>query len=113
MGLSTKHKELLAKMYPDGYELERFDTEGNVVDESGNFHILFVKIFEQPGQYENKLDASVQKISPKDWAVTLKLVEQFDLKAITQFDEFGIIHDPTVKVKPEAKLKPGRPPQNK
>lgn len=105
MKLTEKHQELLDKLYPDGYKIEKITLlNGDIVDEGNYFHILFVKIIEQPGQYENKLVAAVQKMTVSDWKTTEQMIAKFNIGGITQYDEYGIIHDPTkVKTGPKPK----------
>lgn len=116
MKLSTKHQELLDGLHPEGYDVKKLTKKnGNVVDESEYFHILFVKIISQPGQHENKLIPMVQKMAVQDWGISLQLIKKFNIGGVTQQDEFSIIHDPTVKVTvpKEEKAKPGPKPTNK
>lgn len=113
MKLSTENQELLDGLYPDGYEIKKVKlARRGVIDEAGYYHILFVKIFKTGGR-NNKLSPMVQKISVKDWDIMKRQLDKgWKLAAITGYDEYAIIHDPTEKVV-ETKAKPGPKPANK
>jgi len=99
--LSQENQELLDLIYPDGYKLETIDPNtGKVIDESGSYHILFVKIFPTKGKH-NKTVPMVQKMNPKDWQQLKRQIDRgWKLGALTGYDEFEIIHDPTIKEVP-------------
>jgi len=102
MKLSAENQELLDRVYPNGYE----------VKEKDRYHVLLVKIIKTNGRH-NKLQANVQVFSKKDWDILLKQVNNgFNLAAITGYDEFVVIHDPTAEPKPipQKKSKPGPKP---
>ena len=106
MKLSAENQELLDRVYPNGYE----------VKEKDRYHVLLVKIIKTNGRH-NKLQANVQVFNKKDWGELLKQVNNgFNLAAITGYDEFVVIHDPTVQPEPKPipqpkpKSKPGPKP---
>jgi len=96
--LSQENQELLDLIYPDGYKLETTDPNtGAVIDESKSYHILFIKIFPTKGKH-NKAVPMVQKMNGKDWQQLKRQIDRgWKLSALTGYDEFEIIHDPTIK----------------
>jgi len=129
MKLSEKHQIVFDEKYPEGYDASNLTkANGNVVDESGDFHIMYIKIM-RDGKRTRDVPC-VQKYTVQDWNKTIKVLEDNGV-SVTGYDEFAIIHDPTeaikekaeaelkaaaekaeAEVKPEAKPK-GRLPQNK
>ena len=133
MNLSEKHQIVFDEKFPKGYDASKLvKANGDVVDESGVFHIMYIKIMKDGKRTRDV--PSVQKYEVRDWEQTVKILEDNGV-GVTGYDEFAIIHDPTeaikeaeefeaalkaeskekaeaTKVKPEAKPK-GRPPQNK
>ena len=119
MKLAQNHQVVFDKKFPNGYSLEKKNPRtGDVIDESGYFHIMYIDIY--PEGKRTRDVPCVQKYSIKDWENTKKIIEKDGLK-VTGHDEYAILHDPTAKgeakakpqkaeVKPEAK-RPGRPPQ--
>ena len=135
MNLSEKHQIVFDEKYPKGYDASAFvKPNGKVVDESGVFHIMYIKIMKD-GKRTRDVPC-IQKYTVQDWGKTVKVLEDNGV-GVTGYDEFAIIHDPTEvvdtdaeeaeefeaaleaeakeakgKVKPEPKPK-GRPAQNK
>jgi len=112
MNLSKKHQEIFDEAYPDGYDASKIvkyyldeDGETKVADESDLFHIMYIKVIKD-GEWTRGVPA-VQKYSIRDWQHTKAIFEKHDIKAITGYSEFSVIHDPTAKVR-EAKAKPAR-----
>jgi hypothetical protein len=93
MSLTKNDQELLDALYPEGYVVSDKEVK--------SYHLLFVKIFPTKGR-ENKLNAMVQQMSVRDFQVLkAQLDKGWALPAITGYNEFAIIHDPTkVKDKP-------------
>ena len=98
MKLSEVHQELMDSIYPEGYVVP----EG----ESGHFHIMYVDII---GGGKGKIGyraPALQKYWPKEWAQTLKVIENpsFGIK-ITGHSEYFIIHDPLAEAQAKAQAK--------
>jgi len=109
--LTEANQELLDGLYPKGYELKRMNPSGKVIDESNVYHVLFIKIFETKGRH-NELSCMVQKMNKVDYNIFLKQIDAgYKLSAITGYDEFEVIHDPTVKEPKIVKAKPGPKPK--
>lgn len=95
--LSKENQELLDQLYPKGYVVKD--------EEKSRYHVLFVKIFETKGRH-NKLSPMVQQFNIKDWQVLKRQIDRgWKLSAITGYNEFEVIHDPTAPVK-EAEPEP-------
>ena len=117
MNLSKKHQEAFDVRFPDGYSTDVVTKRtGDVVDESGYFHIMYINIFRE-GKRTRDVPC-VQKYSVQDWEKTKDVIEKNGI-GVTGHDEYCVIHDPTVKkaeageakaeVKPEVKKAKGRP----
>jgi len=106
MNLTERHQKIFDEAFPDGYDATKIvKTRGDVVDESDSFHIMFVKIVKE-GEWSRGVPA-IQKYSVRDWQTSKAIFDKHDIRAITGYSEFSIIHDPTAKVR-EAKAKPAK-----
>lgn len=119
--LHETHQKLLNDLYPDGYKIKTVEMlDGTVIDEHNYYHVLFVKIIPNKNSIENTVHAMVQKFGSKDWAQAKKAIEEKGM-AITQYNQYGVIHDPVAwkeekaakknEVKSEPKPKPGPKPK--
>ena len=99
MSLNKDQQELLDQIYPDGYEIKKITLEHNnkVIDQADHVHILFVKIINRPGQRENTVIPSVQVMSIRDFDIMKAAAAKYSLKAITQQNEYSVIHHPSDK----------------
>lgn len=118
MKLSQSHQTTFDEKFPDGYSTDKVTKRtGEVIDESGYFHIMYIDI-RKDGARTRDIPC-VQKYSVEDWEKTKRVIEKEGIH-VTGHDEYAVIHDPTAReakakpekaeVKPEAKPK-GRPPQ--
>ena len=123
MKLSQRHQVAFDEKFPNGYSTDKLTVKtGEVIDESGYFHIMFIDIVKD-GKRTRDVPC-MQKYSVKEWEATKNIIEGKNKMVqgsiqVTGHDEYAVIHDPTVKkaeareakaeVKPEAKPK-GRPP---
>ncbi len=118
MRLSKRHQETFDEKFPNGYDAKNITKKnGNVVDESEYYHIMYIDI-RKDGERTRDVPC-MQKYSARDWDNTKKIFEESGIH-VTGHSEYAVIHDPTAReakakpekaeVKPEAKPK-GRPPQ--
>lgn len=91
MSLSQNHQKLMKEFYPD-FKVK----EG----EESYFHILFVKIL--PDGDRVKDNPMIQIFNGKDWAQVQTTIKKRGIKAVTQYNEVGVIYDPTEYEKAKA-----------
>ena len=96
--LQEKNQKLLDEKYPDGYKFKKVTIGEKVYDERDSYHILFVKIL--PDGKRTRDVMHIQKFGITDWMKTKASIEAMGI-AITQYDEYDVLHDP-VKWKNEA-----------
>ena len=97
MKLSERHQKIFDEVCPDGYDASKIvKRNGDVVDESHLFHIMYVKIVKD-GKWTRGVPA-FQKYSVRDWQHYLAIFDKHDIAAVTGHSEFSVIHDPTAKV---------------
>ena len=92
MKLTTEHQKVFDKKFPKGYNASALvRLNGKVVDESGVFHIMYIKIMKDGKRVKDV--PSMQKYTVQDWEKTIKVLEDSGV-GVTGYDEFAIIHDP-------------------
>ena len=85
-------------IYPDGYVVPKGESE--------HFHVMYVDIVDGGKNKIGRRVPALQKYFPKEWAQTLKVIENpvFGI-SITGHSEYFILHDPLAEAQAKAKAK--------